>query len=116
MNELTLAPHSLCESLQAAQTSSEVSFEEARAIRWLSDVRNAAPPAPVAAPPVGEEASVAPMAVPCASPAAIALQPSVTPAAQPAELETAAAPEQVAATLEVVQVAALDSAPFAASL
>ena len=86
------ALRSISEALQAAQSNGEVSFEEARALRWLNDPKNAAPVAPV--PPA---APVAPTLPPVAEVVA-AEQPASPLAAvpQPPEPFVVAAPEPVA--------------------
>ena len=105
-----IALHRLYEALQAAQTNGEVSFEEKRAMHWLSDARNAALPAPVEAaqPPVEEVVAAAPPA----SPAAPVSQPPpvATPEAAAPEAVVAAVVEAPAA--EVPQVAPLACAPI----
>ena len=107
---LTLARLSLREAMQAAQKNGEVSFEEARALRWLSDPRNAAPLAPAAAapPPYDEVANAAAAASP-AAPSPPAPEPPVVAAHAPIALEEVAAPQQ-AAVAEAPQVAPLTCA------
>ena len=103
------ARRSLHDSLKAVQTSGDVSFEEKRALRWLSDAKNAAPPRPAVVPlPVDEVTTAAPPA----SPAACAPQPAeALPIAvpEPDVAEAAAAPEVVPAAED------LQVAPFACS-
>ena len=102
------ALRSIAVTLEAAHASSEVSFEEVRALSWLKDAKNAAPAASVGAPaptlPPVEEVAVA--AQP-ASPAAVVPpppEPVVAAAHEPAVVEEVAAPDQAAAS-EVPQVA-----------
>lgn len=106
LRALTIALRSLYEALQAAQTNGEVSFEEKRAMHWLSDARNAAPPAPVeaAAQPLVEEVVAA---APPASPAAPVSQPPPVATPEPAAPEAVTAAVVEAPAAEVPQVAPL---------
>ena len=97
----------IAEALETAHTSGEVSFEEARALRWLKEAKNASPAAPVVAPALPPVEKVAAAAQP-ASPAAVVPPPPeqvVAAAHEPVAVAVeVTAPEQ-AATAEVPQVA-----------
>jgi uncharacterized protein (DUF2252 family) len=101
------ALRSIADALEAAHSNGEVSFEEARALRWLKDDRNAALAAPVAAPastlPPINEAAVAAQHAPPGAVTPQLLEPVVVAAHEPVAIEVAA-PDQ-AATAEVPQVA-----------
>ena len=130
MQLLTLPLRSLREALLAAQTNGEVSFEEKRALRWLSDAKNAAPLAPAEAsveapaveaapPPVDEMTAAAPPVSPAASvpqpaaPLPVAMPEAPEALAPPQEAPAAEAPQVIDSMQAPVEPAAL---PASASL
>lgn len=97
-------------------SNGEVSYEEARALRWLKDAKNAAPAAPVVAPtqtllPEDEVVVAARPSSPVAAVPHLSV-PVILAALEPVGVEEVAAPDQ-AATAEVTQVASFRSLQLA---